>query len=228
MRMGISGSRRWSAAQKHIVIRAVTQACRHYDVAESDIVVGCCPTGVDGIVREEFPGHDLKSADWERFEDPAGPIRNQEIIDAVGLLLAFPLSGSIGTYDTIRRAHRKGIPVWMVSPDGKIRRDIAGEKKTRPIILPDGSILSPGQSADFTTPEWAARRKAVEAACTQMSAERNAKGKDGADALAETKANAGDLFEQQEAAPAIPPEPVGRALPVAMAVRAVGAGKAGG
>ncbi len=42
----------------------------------------------------------------------AGPIRNQEMADYADALIAFP--GQSGTYDTIRRATRKGLVVKLV------------------------------------------------------------------------------------------------------------------
>ena len=69
----------------------------------------------------------------------------------------------------------------------------------RPITLHDGSILAPRASADFTTDQWAARRKAVEDAAVRVSIERARKGREGQDIMAETKADGRDLFEAQQA-----------------------------
>ncbi len=50
-------------------------------------------------------------ADWKRYGNSAGPIRNQQMIDEgkPDLVLAFP--GGRGTADMVRRAKAAGIPV---------------------------------------------------------------------------------------------------------------------
>lgn len=77
--------------------------------------VGCCPTGVDKIVRENYTHVEYK-ADWTKHGKAAGPIRNKEMIDHAakldGILLAFP--GGKGTADCIRQAKAAGIPVIKV------------------------------------------------------------------------------------------------------------------
>jgi hypothetical protein len=60
----------------------------------------------------EFP------ADWQKFGKAAGPIRNQRMLDEgkPDLVVAFHenLSQSKGTSDMIRRAIKKGLPVWLI------------------------------------------------------------------------------------------------------------------
>lgn len=60
------------------------------------------------------------AADWTRYGKAAGPIRNQEMIDAllaeddpVKVVVAFPDPTSRGTADCIERAWRAGIPVFV-------------------------------------------------------------------------------------------------------------------
>lgn len=54
-------------------------------------------------------------ADWDRFGKAAGPKRNQAMVDrGADVLLAFPLPGSVGTWDCIRRADESQIPVVIV------------------------------------------------------------------------------------------------------------------
>lgn len=51
-------------------------------------------------------------ADWEKHGKAAGPIRNQEMVDAgADICLAFPLGESRGTRDCMERARKAGIPV---------------------------------------------------------------------------------------------------------------------
>lgn len=122
MKIGITGSHNWPATNGQVVIAAVRKALRHWKANEVDIVVGCCPEGVDQIVRATFPGCVVKRADWKKYGDPAGPMRNQEIVNASDVLLAFPLPGSVGTWSCVHKADKKGIPVWICSSDGKVSR----------------------------------------------------------------------------------------------------------
>lgn len=57
-------------------------------------------------------------ADWDRYGKAAGSIRNQEMLDKhpdIGMVLAFPLPGSIGTWDMVGRA-RPDIPITVIVP----------------------------------------------------------------------------------------------------------------
>lgn len=82
-------------------------------------VHGACPTGTDrhvadfverlnrpGITQEPHP------ADWKRHGKAAGPIRNQQMVDAgADLCLAFILNNSRGATGCARMAEQAGIPV---------------------------------------------------------------------------------------------------------------------
>lgn len=59
-----------------------------------------------GLPVETFP------ADWKTRGKAAGPIRNQEMLDAgVDIVLAFPGPKSRGTWDMVRRAEKRGVIV---------------------------------------------------------------------------------------------------------------------
>ncbi|KKL09598.1 hypothetical protein LCGC14_2564270, partial [marine sediment metagenome] len=76
--------------------------------------------GADKIAREiaieleidvmEYP------AEWDKYGEGAGPIRNQQMLDEAypNLVLAFPLPDSRGTWDMIRRARAAGIEVKII------------------------------------------------------------------------------------------------------------------
>ncbi len=67
-------------------------------------------------------------ADWNAHGKAAGHVRNQLMIDlGADFALAFPLGESRGTWDFIRRAHEKAIPI-LVFQDGKFYRH---EKSSR-------------------------------------------------------------------------------------------------
>lgn len=58
---------------------------------------------------------------WKRYGKAAGPIRNQEMLDAhpdLDLVLAFPLAQSRGTFDMIRRAKEAGVKVHVEENQG--------------------------------------------------------------------------------------------------------------
>lgn len=60
-----------------------------------------------------FPQETFR-ADWDAHGRAAGPIRNQEMVDAgADLVIAFP--GERGTADCVRRAEAAGIPVRRVA-----------------------------------------------------------------------------------------------------------------
>lgn len=56
-------------------------------------------------------------AEWDRYGHKAGPIRNQRMVDLGNYIacIAFPLPGSRGTWDCVRRAELADIPVLVVS-----------------------------------------------------------------------------------------------------------------
>lgn len=61
-------------------------------------------------------------ADWKAHGRPAGPKRNQKMIDEgkPDLVVAFP--GGTGTADCVRRARKAGIEVIEVAADGQLQR----------------------------------------------------------------------------------------------------------
>jgi hypothetical protein len=67
----------------------------------------------NGIEVEPYP------ADWDRYGKPAGPIRNQQMLDEgePTLVVAFhdDLYNSKGTRDMVKRAQRAGIQVEVYS-----------------------------------------------------------------------------------------------------------------
>lgn len=58
------------------------------------------------IVNERHP------ADWDQYKRAAGAIRNQVMVDlGADVCLAFPLGGSIGTWDCVNKAKKADIEV---------------------------------------------------------------------------------------------------------------------
>lgn len=78
-------------------------------------------TGADALARlwAEARGVPIKVeyADWNRYGDAAGAIRNDDLLTwGPTAVVAFP--GGAGTADMIAKARRKKITVWQVSRQG--------------------------------------------------------------------------------------------------------------
>ena len=112
MRILITGSRHWTD-RLHLE-QAIWEVIGH----ERRVVIihGDCPTGADRLARRLADAWNITQepypADWNHHGKAAGPIRNQEMVDAgADICLAFPLGESRGTRDCMRRAEAAGIPV---------------------------------------------------------------------------------------------------------------------
>lgn len=108
---------------------------------------GDCPTGADRVAKAWAirRGHEHKpfEAKWESYGKLAGPMRNQQMIDAKPVLLvAFP--GGDGTADCVARAMLAGIPVFEAryeTPDVSVckeRKPAELSRKRRRRINNDG------------------------------------------------------------------------------------------
>lgn len=88
------------------------------------VIHGACPTGADAFAadwcRQFTNGHVVEErhpAQWSEHGKAAGPIRNQEMVNAgADVVLAFPATHvpSRGTEDAVRRALKAGIPVNII------------------------------------------------------------------------------------------------------------------
>lgn len=82
------------------------------------------------VIEERHP------ANWGRLGKAAGPLRNQEMVDAgADMVFAFPTPASKGTLDCMARAWVRGIPVhiWHHHELGRGRRltEAEGEQLAR-------------------------------------------------------------------------------------------------
>lgn len=78
-----------------------------------------------GLARRVYP------ADWQTHGRAAGPIRNQQMLDAEqpNRVIAFRMPGeSRGTDDMIRRARKAGIPVDVIGPGAMPERRPVGSQ----------------------------------------------------------------------------------------------------
>lgn len=83
------------------------------------IITGGC-RGADGLAiqwaRIANVRYTVFPANWNKYGEIAGPLRNQDMIDKgkPDIVVAFP--GGRGTADMVRRATAAGIPVQNVEP----------------------------------------------------------------------------------------------------------------
>lgn len=115
----ITGSREWPNRA------AIASALEGAEM----LIVGDCPTGADAIALEIAKAWDVITvvlvADWKRFGNHAGPMRNKEMAAKAHLerasgmdvhCHAFPLPGSRGTPDCIRQLEAQGFAVTVYPP----------------------------------------------------------------------------------------------------------------
>lgn len=118
-RLIVTGSR---AHTDRELIRSALAVAR-WDLGPLIVVHGAAP-GADSIASEWARSlsyldiaEERHPADWAKLGRGAGPIRNQQMVDAGAVLcLAFPLHGAKGTRDCMRRAAAAGIPVREYPP----------------------------------------------------------------------------------------------------------------
>jgi hypothetical protein len=110
----VTGSRHWKDRQA-----IVGAFCEHVGGGQHTLIHGKCE-GLDILAEAEAKAlgwaiepHEVSKAEWRRLGGKAGPLRNQRMVDSEpDILLAFPLPGSRGTWDAVKRAHKAGI--WVV------------------------------------------------------------------------------------------------------------------
>ena len=114
MRLLICGDREWTNQS------TIHSVLTNYDPNTTTVITGGA-RGADKIAH--FIASELKmqtevyEADWVKFGKSAGPIRNSEMINKgkPDVVIAFhsDLSKSKGTADTVRRAKKLNIPVFL-------------------------------------------------------------------------------------------------------------------
>lgn len=143
MRILITGSRYRPAIDVYKVLD-------RYKGSVNEIVVGDA-TGADEAARTWAVSNGVNltvhKADWNAYGSSAGPRRNQEMVDAgADLCLAFPMSGSRGTWDCVNRAKKAGIVVTVISQnaekDSPITQQRPSDDKTVSALPTDGGLLS--------------------------------------------------------------------------------------
>jgi hypothetical protein len=113
MRVVVTGSRYWLDEK---TMRAVLD-----DLLDKDytVLIHGGAQGADtmaGRIAREMGHHvEVVRAEWSRFGSAAGPLRNRVMLDrGADLVIAFPRRSSVGTWDCVREAERRGIKVHVV------------------------------------------------------------------------------------------------------------------
>lgn len=79
-----------------------------------DSIISGGASGVDSLAERFAKKHKIEimvySPDWKRGEE-APKMRNTLIVEASQRILAFPTKDSRGTWDSVNKAKKKGIPV---------------------------------------------------------------------------------------------------------------------
>lgn len=67
--------------------------------------------------KNDLTDHQRFPADWALHGKAAGPIRNQRMLDdgKPNLVVAFPTTKSVGTWDMVKRARAAGVEVRVVA-----------------------------------------------------------------------------------------------------------------
>lgn len=112
MRVLITGSRDWHDYD------AIYEALADLDNPKQWTVIHGGAQGADTIAGRVGivlgMNVEIYKANWTKHLKAAGHIRNQQMVDTgADLCLAFPLSGSKGTWDCMKRAESAGIPVQI-------------------------------------------------------------------------------------------------------------------
>lgn len=118
VRVIVTGSRYWTDAA---IVRRILST-----LPPGSTVVHGGARGLDTIADNVALGMGLSverhTAPWSEFGKAAGTARNQWMADAgADRCYAFPLPGSVGTWDMVNRAKAAGIPTQIVGVDGEVR-----------------------------------------------------------------------------------------------------------
>ena len=121
-RILVTGSRRWTNTK--LLAETLTKAIKdHYPNVV--IVHGGCPRGADALT-ELFAQHnniptEVHPAKWKTHGTKAGPIRNQEMVDAgADLCIGFIVGPSFGTKHCVKAAQKAGIPTTTIKIEATI------------------------------------------------------------------------------------------------------------
>lgn len=126
---------RWLGLLRDNAMNILITGSRHYSnkklmtdtldkLRPIELIIHGAARGADMIAQEYAENHSIATcqhpANWKKYGRRAGPIRNQAMLYShpdINLVLAFPLSDSIGTWDMVRKAHAHNIPVQLINEE---------------------------------------------------------------------------------------------------------------
>jgi len=90
---------------------------------ENVLIVSGGARGVDSLTQQYAKEYGLPILifypKWNRYGKKAGLLRNSKIIETADLVIAVVSPKSRGTWDTINKARKKGIPVELIRIEEK-------------------------------------------------------------------------------------------------------------
>ena len=116
--LGIVGSRNYvdyESFKAHIV-----ETLNKWDITPTNIesVVSGGARGADSLAERWAKENDISTTvfkpDWKTLGKKAGILRNTDIVNGSSHIIAFPMKDSIGTWDSIRKSLKKGIPTKVI------------------------------------------------------------------------------------------------------------------
>jgi hypothetical protein len=117
MKIAIVGSRDF--ADYEFLKSKVNSFLDEYESQENDsiIIVSGGAKGADSLAEQYAKEYGYETLilkpDWKQYGRSAGILRNTDIVENADILIAFPTKSSIGTWDSIRKAKAKKIPVYV-------------------------------------------------------------------------------------------------------------------
>lgn len=117
MIIGIVGSRYYADYSKFKRIINKYMSSNNIDMKDLTICSGGAK-GIDTMAERYAKEYNLPTIvhlpEWDKYGRAAGPLRNTLIINDSDRLVAFLHSNSVGTKDSINKARKKGIDVFIV------------------------------------------------------------------------------------------------------------------
>ena len=114
----ITGSRDWTDADR--LFRTLDHLTQNLDHKKLWVYIGGAK-GADEMAKQwcfkRSVSCKIFHADWDKHGKGAGPIRNQEMVDAAGpkaVCIAFHKNQSRGTGDCIARARKAGMKIRII------------------------------------------------------------------------------------------------------------------
>lgn len=118
IRLAVVGSRKYSQEFEEYIFEKLDSQLPRGSI---EVVISGGATGADSVARKwaNERGFEIIEyhAEWKKYGKSAGPRRNTFIINDCTHLIAFPLKGSRGTWDSVRKAKKGGKSVEIYNMD---------------------------------------------------------------------------------------------------------------